>query len=267
MRAFRLPRTGALSPSCYRASVAIDLLASARDAPSGTRGAITARWLGTDRLRRSPRPPEATRRRACRGTDRRPAAPARAPAGPDPRPPRRPDAHPGDARGSSPRAGSRSIRVERGGEVTYHGPGQLVAYPIVALAQRGLLIRPLRPGARGGDGRDLRGPRRDGRPARRPSRLLVRCPTAPAPRKIGALGLRVERGVTYHGIALNVTVDLDRLRAHRPVRDARRRSPPRSPPSAVSRPRRPRPRRWSGRPRVFAPSLRASPRRRRSTGS
>ena len=33
-------------------------------------------------------------------------------------------------------------------------------------------------------------------------------PTGPAPRKIGALGLRVERGVSYHGIALNVTVDL-----------------------------------------------------------
>ena len=33
-------------------------------------------------------------------------------------------------------------------------------------------------------------------------------PDGPAPRKIGALGLRVERGVSYHGIALNVTVDL-----------------------------------------------------------
>ena len=82
------------------------------------------------------------------------------------------------------RRGIEVVRVERGGEVTYHGPGQLVAYPIVRLADRGLMVRP------------------DGHPG-------CWCdPDGADPRKIGALGLRIERGVSYHGIALNVTVDL-----------------------------------------------------------
>lgn len=99
------------------------------------------------------------------------------------------------------------VRVERGGEVTYHGPGQLVAYPILALERRGLLLRPLvraleaalvdTCAAFGVDAA-----RREGHPG-------CWCdPVGPRPRKIGALGIRVERGVSYHGIALNVSVDL-----------------------------------------------------------
>ena len=99
------------------------------------------------------------------------------------------------------------LRVERGGEVTYHGPGQLVAYPILGLSRRGLLVRPLvraleaamvaTCAAAGVDAS-----RRDGHPG-------CWCdPDGVAPRKIGALGLRVERGVSYHGIALNVAPDL-----------------------------------------------------------
>jgi lipoyl(octanoyl) transferase len=106
------------------------------------------------------------------------------------------------------RRGIEVIRVERGGEVTYHGPGQLVAYPIVRLADRGVLLRPFvralelsmvdvaasygvlaapRPGYPGA-WVDLDGP---------------------APRKLGALGLRVERGITYHGIAFNLSPRLE----------------------------------------------------------
>jgi len=98
-------------------------------------------------------------------------------------------------------------RVERGGEVTYHGPGQLVAYPIIAVAQRGLLLRPLVRALEAAlvatcASFGVSAARRDGHPG-------CWCdPEAAAPRKIGALGLRVERGVTYHGIALNVSVDL-----------------------------------------------------------
>lgn len=106
------------------------------------------------------------------------------------------------------------VQVERGGEVTYHGPGQLVAYPIVALAT---------PGSRGDPERVSIGVRpfvealeaamadaaaafgvvagpRAGHPG---------CWVAGArPRKIGAIGIRVARGVSYHGIALNVATDL-----------------------------------------------------------
>jgi lipoyl(octanoyl) transferase len=105
------------------------------------------------------------------------------------------------------RRGIDVIRVERGGEVTYHGPGQLVAYPILALSRRGLLIRPL---VRALEDATVAtcaafgviAASREGHPG---------CwidPDGLVPRKIGALGIRVERGVSYHGIALNVDPDL-----------------------------------------------------------
>jgi len=99
------------------------------------------------------------------------------------------------------------IEVERGGEVTYHGPGQLVAYPIVALAHRDLMIRPFVRALEAAlvetcAAHGVAAERRDGHPG-------CWCDASgPSPRKVGALGLRVERGVTWHGIALNVTVDL-----------------------------------------------------------
>ena len=82
---------------------------------------------------------------------------------------------------------------------------------------------------------DLRRPRRRGRPARRPPRAAGAIRTVPRPRKIGALGLRVERGVTYHGIALNVAPDLARLRPDRRRAACPARSRRRSPQRAVGR--------------------------------
>lgn len=109
------------------------------------------------------------------------------------------------------------VRVERGGEVTYHGPGQLVAYPIVALAA------PVAESARPGS--STLGVRRFVEALE--AAMADTCAAAgviagpraghpgcwvdadgPLPRKIGALGIRVARGVTFHGIALNVTTDL-----------------------------------------------------------
>jgi lipoyl(octanoyl) transferase len=112
--------------------------------------------------------------------------------------------------------------VERGGEVTYHGPGQLVAYPIVALAAPGAPAawpasgdagpRPLgvRPFVEALEGAmadtcaalGVVAGRREGHPG-----CWVDA-AGPLPRKIGALGIRVARGVSFHGIALNVTTSL-----------------------------------------------------------
>jgi lipoyl(octanoyl) transferase len=105
------------------------------------------------------------------------------------------------------------LRVERGGEVTYHGPGQLVAYPIVALAApAGATPRPI--GVRSfvealegamADTCAAAGVAAGPRPGH-PGCWVD--PAGPLPRKIGALGIRVARGVSFHGIALNVTTNL-----------------------------------------------------------
>ena len=118
---------------------------------------------------------------------------------------------PAHIRATDAELGARAIevvRIERGGEVTYHGPGQLVAYPIMKLHERGLLLRPLVRALEAAMvatcvAQGVVAARRDGHPG-------CWCdPDGRDPRKIGALGLRVERGVSYHGIALNVTVDID----------------------------------------------------------
>lgn len=117
---------------------------------------------------------------------------------------------PAHIRATEAELGARAIEVveiERGGEVTYHGPGQLVAYPIVRLHERGMLLRPFVRALEAAlvatcAAHGVKAARRDGHPG-------CWCdPDGQAPRKIGALGLRIERGVSYHGIALNISVDL-----------------------------------------------------------
>lgn len=99
------------------------------------------------------------------------------------------------------------IRVERGGEVTYHGPGQLVAYPVVRLRDRPVLLRPFVRAlelcmADVAASYGVRAAPRSGYPG------VWIDGEGPSPRKLGALGLRVERGVTYHGVALNIDTRL-----------------------------------------------------------
>jgi lipoate-protein ligase B len=92
--------------------------------------------------------------------------------------------------------------IERGGDITYHGPGQLVAYPVVNLRERGMSVRELvhgleetiirtlhEWGIKGGRIRELTG-------------VWV------GDVKLAAIGVAIRGGVSYHGLALNVTTDL-----------------------------------------------------------
>lgn len=115
--------------------------------------------------------------------------------------------------------GADFVAVKRGGDITYHGPGQLVGYPIVTLppkrGERGpadpvayvwsveqLIIDTLHDLGLSDVGRF------DGYPG-----VWVGC-DAGAPRKICAIGVRVGRNRTMHGFALNVSTDLTYMREH-----------------------------------------------------
>ncbi|PZS23793.1 MAG: lipoyl synthase, partial [Acidimicrobiales bacterium] len=105
--------------------------------------------------------------------------------------------------------GAEMVRADRGGLVTYHGPGQLVGYPLVGV--------PVRPGATPGHVRAVEevviralgdlGLAGAGRLADHPGVWVE--PDGPFPRKICAVGTRVTRGRSMHGFALNVDTDLD----------------------------------------------------------
>jgi lipoyl(octanoyl) transferase len=106
-----------------------------------------------------------------------------------------------------PSDGTPVIEVDRGGKITFHGPGQLVGYPIVKLPDHVLVVDYVRrlEEALIGACSDL-----GVTTARVPGRSGVWLQaTAERPeRKIAAIGIRVSRGVTMHGFALNCDVDL-----------------------------------------------------------
>jgi len=96
--------------------------------------------------------------------------------------------------------------TDRGGDITYHGPGQLVAYPILDLNLLGLNLH--------GYMRALERIVIDvcagfGVPAMRDPEATGVWVQGDAPAKICAMGVRVGRGVSTHGLALNVTTELD----------------------------------------------------------
>jgi lipoyl(octanoyl) transferase len=94
------------------------------------------------------------------------------------------------------------VRVDRGGQVTYHGPGQVVAYVLLDLRRRGLTVKRLVGQLEQAvidllASHGVEGARRAGAPG-----VYV------GGAKVAALGLRVRGGCTYHGLALNVDMDL-----------------------------------------------------------
>jgi len=95
------------------------------------------------------------------------------------------------------------VQIDRGGQVTYHGPGQLMIYPLVDLRRRGLGVRALvtaledsvvallaEHGIEAGAKKDAPG-------------VYV------GDAKVASVGLRIRRGSSFHGMALNVDVDLE----------------------------------------------------------
>ncbi len=95
------------------------------------------------------------------------------------------------------------VQIDRGGQVTYHGPGQLVVYPLIDIRRRGLGVRQLvvalenaviayaaELGVTAKGSREAPGVYVDGA-------------------KLASIGLRIRRGASYHGLALNVSPDLE----------------------------------------------------------
>ena len=103
------------------------------------------------------------------------------------------------------------VQSNRGGQVTYHGPGQAVIYVLVDIARRGYGIRRLVTTLEnvmievlGGFGITAHA-----RPDAPGVYVGGQIDGSAGQRKIGSLGLRVSRGCSYHGLSLNVAMDLE----------------------------------------------------------
>ncbi len=95
------------------------------------------------------------------------------------------------------------VPTDRGGQVTYHGPGQIVAYLLFDLRRLGISVRGLVTGIESAVVATLAAFEIEAQP--RPDAPGVYVDGA----KIGSLGLRVRRGCSYHGLSLNVDMDLE----------------------------------------------------------
>ncbi|HEX6571512.1 MAG TPA: lipoyl(octanoyl) transferase LipB, partial [Steroidobacteraceae bacterium] len=95
------------------------------------------------------------------------------------------------------------VDIDRGGQVTYHGPGQLVVYPLLDLARRPLGVRALVEAIERAVIDTLAHWNIEAHGKREAPGVYV------GERKIASIGLRIRRGRSYHGLALNVAMDLE----------------------------------------------------------
>lgn len=102
------------------------------------------------------------------------------------------------------------VQVDRGGQVTYHGPGQLMIYPLLDLRRAGIGVRALVSAIEQSvialaAARDVAAASRCGAPGVYAGDV-----------KFASVGLRVRRGASFHGMALNVRMDLEPFRRINP---------------------------------------------------
>lgn len=102
------------------------------------------------------------------------------------------------------------VKTDRGGQITYHGPGQVVAYVLMDLRRRGWGVKRLVQQIEQAvidllASRGIVGERRDSAPG-----IYVEG------RKIAQLGLRIRRGASYHGLSFNAAMDLEPFRRIKP---------------------------------------------------
>ncbi|KUJ82468.1 MULTISPECIES: lipoyl(octanoyl) transferase LipB [Microbulbifer] len=99
------------------------------------------------------------------------------------------------------------VQVDRGGQVTYHGPGQLVVYPLLDLRRTKIGVRDLVTALENATVEMLASYGIEAAPrADAPGVYLTEGPRAG--NKIASIGLRVRRGCSFHGIAINIDMDL-----------------------------------------------------------
>jgi lipoyl(octanoyl) transferase len=110
------------------------------------------------------------------------------------------------------------VATDRGGQVTYHGPGQVVAYTLLDLRRLGIFVKELvyrieQSVIQTLDSYGIEGRRVPGAPGVYVTAAAGRRPTTDAPfaglAKIAAIGIKVAHGRSYHGVALNVAMDLE----------------------------------------------------------